>query len=939
MGNFNRLTHVGVVSFTWIVIVLLNLKDFATAASQLRVDGKSTEQTQNCKIAERYLIKCSNVDAKEIFIPPAVNIAELVNVTARESKLDAQNLRKLMWTSSDVQDVRTAIVNPKNLKLLDVSMNQMVKLVDEHFVQYENLKKMNLSFNHINDIQKLTFKGLDLRELDLSHNYLIAIPFQVFHPMQNLTILDLSYNNIVKILDHFFKFNRYIEILHLNNNKLANFTSNALADLQNLCILDISHNSLQFFSKGIFDSLENLEYLNVAFNPIVNIPSGTFRGLHNLRTLNLSGTKISTFPFGVLHFSPELETLIIDETNIEEFHNSELLGVPKLRKLYMRQNKKLKKIESYLFSDTPLIEDLDLSGNSLTFLHKSLANLTHLKYLNISNNPWACDCRMFWFAPWIESKRKSNITLSDLSCGPYAYPNEMLDTLKHLNCIAPNIVFKTPTKQYRLRSDALLECRYSANPPPSITWITPTREVFHWNPDPAIPGVFEKHPHAHDYFMVPMRVIPPRIQVLDNGTLLIKNVTREDCGRYICYASNPIANTTDNVLLHIDPADWNYVRIISLIVGAQCAAGFLGLTLIVQFLRYLINRFGLFDNFCSFCKRDRVSPRAKQIYAMLDNIEQYKSQQLERLKDNYAQQVTRIRDNCNQQMEWIQSSYQSQAKHLKDFRDIGTAHLSTLRGQYQDQVKKVRDYSTGQLNWVRENYIFQRNKIRKFSAHKVLQLRETYKYQQQTLNKVLENLPSLYFENCRAGTCGRAESLVMENNEVESIDVYIKAKIEKLAELDEINTESNTDLTQSRLSLYYTPTERSLGSEIASPTSPLAGVHINYIKDTPDPLFLEQPCTSKYALLRDRQLEAAILPNGSISSHTSIPNLKILVDVEKNITQAEKTRASKLRFLSDNPECTAEKNLQIYSSKSVPPPPYSDQDDDFEEDLRLETVL
>ena len=64
----------------------------------------------------------------------------------------------------------------------------------------------------------------------------------------------------------------------------------------------------------------------------------------------------------------------------------------------------------------------------------------------------------------------------------------------------------------------------------------------------------------------------------------------------------------------------------------------------------------------------------------------------------------------------------------------------------------MREYSTGQLNWVRENYVFQRNKIRKFSAHQVLRIREGYKYQQQTLNKVLENLPSFYFENCRGKT-------------------------------------------------------------------------------------------------------------------------------------------------------------------------------------------
>lgn len=160
-------------------------------------------------------------------------------------------------------------------------------------------------------------------------------------------------------------------------------------------------------------------------------------------------------------------------------------------------------------------------------------------------------------------------------------------------------------------------------------------------------------------------------------------------------------------------------------------------------------------------------------------------------------------------------------------------------------MRKVRDYSTTQLNWVRENYIFQRNKIRKFSAHKVVQLRETYKYQQQTLNKVLENLPSFYFENCRAGTCGRADSIVFDPADAESLDMYIKTKIEKLANLD-----CPSDLTQSKLSLYYTPTERSVGSRMRSPSIDcLAGVHINYIEDrfdlSPPPLLIHQPSTSR----------------------------------------------------------------------------------------------
>lgn len=143
-------------------------------------------------------------------------------------------------------------------------------------------------------------------------------------------------------------------------------------------------------------------------------------------------------------------------------------------------------------------------------------------------------------------------------------------------------------------------------------------------------------------------------------------------------------------------------------------------------------------------------------------------------------------------------------------------------------MKKVRDYSTSQLNWVRENYVFQRNKIRKFSAHQVLRFRESYKYQQQTLNKVLENLPNFYFENCRSGSCGRAESMIFDPNDINTIDMYIKTKLDNLSKLDDITSEER----QSRLSLYYTPTERSLGSKM-SLADPLAGIHINYIEEKP----------------------------------------------------------------------------------------------------------
>lgn len=191
-------------------------------------------------------------------------------------------------------------------------------------------------------------------------------------------------------------------------------------------------------------------------------------------------------------------------------------------------------------------------------------------------------------------------------------------------------------------SHALLECRYLANPLPSITWITPERHVFHWNPEPAIEDIFHKHPPSHDANGYPLRGNPPRILVLENGTLFIQNVSRNDCGKYICLATNPVSNVTDQVYLHLDTTNYEQIKIISVFVGIQAAAAFLILTLIVQLVRWILRKLGCSFTCCSFCRRQTVPNKARQLYAMLENIEHYKSQQLERLRENYSQQVASI---------------------------------------------------------------------------------------------------------------------------------------------------------------------------------------------------------------------------------------------------------------------------------------------------------
>ena len=50
---------------------------------------------------------------------------------------------------------------------------------------------------------------------------------------------------------------------------------------------------------------------------------------------------------------------------------------------------------------------------------------------------------------------------------------------------------------------------------------------------------------------------------------------------------------------------------------------------------------------------------------VVDSIETYRIQQLEKLRENYNLQSQRIRDNCVMQMEKVRENYHTQVKSLK----------------------------------------------------------------------------------------------------------------------------------------------------------------------------------------------------------------------------------------------------------------------------------
>lgn len=112
--------------------------------------------------------------------------------------------------------------------------------------------------------------------------------------------------------------------------------------------------------------------------------------------------------------------------------------------------------------------------------------------------------------------------------------------------------------------------------------------------------------------------------------------------------------------------------------------------------------------------------------------------------------------------------------------------------------------------------------------------------------------------------------------------MYIKAKMEKLTV---ISDDPNSDMTQSRLSLYYTPTERSAESKN---DDVLVGVHINYYSDKPATApfpTLDTPSTSK---ISDSNLKVA-LSSDDLRTHGN----DALTEIQASASLPELTSSSK----------------------------------------------
>ena len=135
---------------------------------------------------------------------------------------------------------------------------------------------------------------------------------------------------------------------------------------------------------GVFENLSNLMFLKLATNRIQAITSLTFRGLSGLASLELENNNIRSIPANAF-------------SNISILH------------LY---NNKISIIDPHAFAGAD-VTVVTLHENKLTSVPWGVFHsLTNLNHLDLSNNPWKCDCSITWLKVWL-GNRSPNFVLDN----------------------------------------------------------------------------------------------------------------------------------------------------------------------------------------------------------------------------------------------------------------------------------------------------------------------------------------------------------------------------------------------------------------------------------------------------------------------------------------------------------------------------------------------
>uniref|UniRef100_A0A8C6V5B8 TIR domain-containing protein n=1 Tax=Neogobius melanostomus TaxID=47308 RepID=A0A8C6V5B8_9GOBI len=296
-----------------------------------------------------------NITFLDLSMTPLSRFSLHSDVFPHLQTLDLSNIHNdLQWDVSDkafLQSLRTLHLSSTNFT------GETYQLIFQSLDLLENL--------HLRGVDRLDRGLLDwacgienLQRLDLSSNYILVLYDSFLLPCSNLTKLDLSQNSLSKLGTSSLQMLTRLSRLNLGNNLLTK-VPRTIRNISSLTTLSLFRNKISNLLCLDFSGLHLLKVLDLSMNELRDLNSCVFQDLQNLQDLNIGNNFFHHLDHSIGETLPKLMNLNADFNFIEE--------LPK-----------------------------GVFGNMTLF-----EALPSLRYLNLWDNPFACDCSNAGFIDWV----------------------------------------------------------------------------------------------------------------------------------------------------------------------------------------------------------------------------------------------------------------------------------------------------------------------------------------------------------------------------------------------------------------------------------------------------------------------------------------------------------------------------------------------------------
>ncbi|XP_078571888.1 uncharacterized protein LOC144859273 [Branchiostoma floridae x Branchiostoma japonicum] len=411
-----------------------------------------------------------------------------------------------------------------SLGKLYLAGNRLTSLRSDMFTGLGNLIYLSLQDNEISDIEAGTFIPTpQLLDLDLYKNNLTSLGAGMFAGLGNLENLFVHENEISNIQAGTFNPTPQLHSLGLGYNKLRNLRADMFTGLGNLQVLYLYNNDIGDIQAGSFNPTPQLRSLGLWSNKLRNLKADMFTGLGNLKGLYLYNNAISDIQAGTFSSTPQLAHLYLQQNRLTILTGEVFANLSHLITLRLHGNN-IETFPTEVISTIPSLSSLELQGNKMVTLSvTAFDRLTSISRVNMTDNPWLCDCRMVpvrlkmkWSHPFenqITCSQPDNLNgrkLMDIN------PEDLIPA-----CEEPTILrFESGDNNTVVEGETLhLVCEASGIPTPDITVTLPYGQNVTVESD-------------------------GRVTVGVDGTITITNVTAADAGLYVCIAASSVGSTS-----------------------------------------------------------------------------------------------------------------------------------------------------------------------------------------------------------------------------------------------------------------------------------------------------------------------------------------------------------------------------------------------------------